>query len=110
MRGNWAIREAVESFSRGRDAMLRLAREPQATATDAPIQTLKRKTGDGRQDGGHHSKRTRMSTRSSSAKATETTSAMMREEAGVPEVEEIEAEEHKPGRLLHCHGQLTAGD
>lgn len=48
-----------------------------------------------------------MSTRSSSTKAAETTSAMMREEAGVPEAEEIEAEEYKPGRLLHCHGQFT---
>lgn len=100
LRGNWAIREAVESFIRGRDAMLRLAREPQASATDAPAQTPKRKADDGTQDGGYNSKRTRMSTRSSSARAAEATSAMMREEAGEPEVEEIEAEEYRPSRLL----------
>lgn len=41
-----------------------------------------------------------MSTRSSSARAAETTSAMMRQEAGDPEVEEIEADEFKPSRLL----------
>lgn len=96
LRGNWAIREAVESFSRGRDAMLRLAREPQAPATDAPTQTPKRKAANGTQDGDHYSKRTRMSTRSSSARAAEATSAMMREEAGVSEVEEVEVEEYTP--------------
>lgn len=112
LRGNWAIREAVESFSRGRDAMLKLAREPQAPVTDAPAHTPKRKAGDGTQDGGHYSKRTRMSTRSSSVRAAEATSAIMREEAGVPEVEEVEVEEYTPGRLLRrtLHGHLSAGD
>jgi E3 ubiquitin-protein ligase RAD18 len=95
LRGNWAIREAVESFTRGRDAMLIVARESQASATDATTQTSKRKAGGSTL---LRSKRTRMFTRSSSARAAETTSAMMREEAGEPDLEEVEAEEYKPSR------------
>lgn len=112
LRGNWAIREAVESFMRGRDAMLSLARESHTSATDATTQTPKRKAGGSTQDSGHNPKRTRMSTRSSSARAAETTSAMMREEAGEPEVEEIEAEEYIPSRLLRppLHCRQSAGD
>lgn len=79
--------------------MLRLAREPPALATDSAAQTPKRKAAHGTKDGGHHPKRTRMSTRSSSAKATEMTSAIMRQEADVVE-EETETEEYTPGRLL----------
>lgn len=95
LRGNWAIREAVEHFTKGRDEMLRLAREPPAAATVATAPTPKRKAADEGVNGG---KRIRMSTRSSSARAAETTAAMMKEEVDIPEAEEVE--EYIPGRLL----------
>lgn len=104
LRGNWAIREAVESFMKGRDTILGVARQPlpstQTSSTDATAQTPKRKAGGNTQDSGHNSKRTRMSTRSSSARSAETTSAMIREETGEQEVEEIEVDEYIPSRLL----------
>lgn len=103
LRGNWAIREAVESFARGRDAILKVARQSQTSATDATAETPKRKAEGSTQGTGHSSKRTRMSTRSSSARAAENTSAMLREEAGEPEVEEIEPDEYIPNDgLVAC--------
>lgn len=95
LRGNWAIREAVDHFTKARDAMLKLAREPPAAAPTAPTSMPKRKAVD---EGVTAGKRTRMSTRSSSARAAETTAAMMREEADIPESEEVE--ECTPGRLV----------
>ncbi|POS80695.1 postreplication repair E3 ubiquitin-protein ligase rad-18 [Diaporthe helianthi] len=107
LRGNWAIREAVESFIKGRDTILSVTRQPQPSAqtssTDATAQTPKRKAGGSEQDAGHILKRTRMSTRLSSARSADTTSAMIREEPGKPEVEEIEADEYIPNDgLVAC--------
>lgn len=95
LRGNWAIRDAVEHFTKARDAILRLAREPPAAVIVAPASTPKRKAAD---EVVNEGKRTRMSTRSSSARSAETTAAMMREEVDIPEAEEVE--EYIPGRLL----------
>ncbi|KUI55182.1 Postreplication repair E3 ubiquitin-protein ligase rad18 [Cytospora mali] len=91
LRGNWAIREAAEHFVKARDAMLKLAREPPAALTVAPASTSKRKAADEAVNGG---KRTRMSTRSSSARSAEATAAMMREEVDIPEADAEEVEEY----------------
>ncbi|KAF3767511.1 hypothetical protein M406DRAFT_252418 [Cryphonectria parasitica EP155] len=91
LRGNWAIREAVEAFVSSREVMLDLARRPLAGETSAgPFATTKRKAREGSTNGESTSKRTRMSTRSSSARAAITTAAMMEQEADVPEAEEVE--------------------
>ncbi|KAG8168226.1 hypothetical protein KVR01_003915 [Diaporthe batatas] len=107
LRGNWAIREAVENFVKDRDTILRMARQPlpsaQTSSVDATPQTPKRKAGGGTQDGGHNSKRTRMSTRSSSARSAETTSAIIRQETGGQELEEVEVDEEIPNDgLVAC--------
>ncbi|ROW08047.1 hypothetical protein VPNG_06104 [Cytospora leucostoma] len=96
LRGNWAIREAVEHFTKARGAMLKLAREPPALATAAPASTPKRKAAD---EGVSEGKRTRMSTRSSSVRAAETTAAMMKEEADIPGAEEVEEYIPDDGRV-----------
>lgn len=95
LRGNWAIRDAVEHFTKARDAMLRLAREPPAAVIVAPASMIKRKAAD---EALYKGKRTRISTRSSSARSAETTAAMMKEEADIPEAKEVE--EYVPGMLL----------
>lgn len=98
LRGNWAIREAVEHFTKARDAMLKLAREPPASAIAATASTPKRKAADDSVNGAKRTRISTRSTRSSSARSAEATAAMMREEADTPEAEEVE--EYIPGRLL----------
>ncbi|KAK3319246.1 hypothetical protein B0H66DRAFT_263772 [Apodospora peruviana] len=82
LRGNWALREAVDAFVKARDNMIRLARTP-AVAPSSP----KRKATevDGHEENSQETKRPRMSTRSSKAKAAEATAAMMRDEFDVPD-------------------------
>lgn len=93
LRGNWAVREAVESFVASRDAMLELARHP--PAADAATSTAKRKAQQQPVDGESTGKRTRRSTRLSSARATATTAARM--DQG-PDVSELEVEEIVTGK------------
>ncbi len=98
LRGNWALREAVDAFSKSRDAMLLFARTPVTVATP---KSPKRKAAElesaSQETAG--SKRPRMTTRSSKAKAAEATAAIMREEIDVPESEEMADYEPEPGTL-----------
>lgn len=93
LRGNWAIREAADTFMQSRNAMLDLARRP--VAVDS-IATPKRKAHEELVNEESANKRTRRSTRSSSARAAITTAAMIGEEVDEPHVEE-EAE-YIPGK------------
>ncbi|ROW05594.1 hypothetical protein VSDG_00283 [Cytospora chrysosperma] len=90
LRGNWAIREAVEHFTKARDAILKLAREPPASVIAATASTPKRKAADDSVNGAKRARISTRSTRSSSARSAEATAAMMREEADTPEAEEVE--------------------
>lgn len=97
LRGNWALREAVDAFVKSRASVLRFAKTPVAAATPT---SPKRKAA-GLTDTGeepHEAKRPRMTTRSSKAKAAEATAAIMREEADVPEGEDIADYEPEPGK------------
>lgn len=79
LRGNWALREAVDAFCKARVEVLAVARKPAASSA-----VPKRKATEG-VDGSPDSKRTRMSTRLSKSKAVEATAAMAQEEVDVPD-------------------------
>ncbi|KAK3324746.1 hypothetical protein B0T19DRAFT_373578 [Cercophora scortea] len=102
LRGNWALREAVDSFVAARDALLQIARAPPAVATTAPS-SPKRKAVDlaGPEEDYPETKRPRMSTRSSKTKSAETTAAMMRAEIDVPESRDTTNYESDDG-LVEC--------
>ncbi|KXX77867.1 hypothetical protein MMYC01_204635 [Madurella mycetomatis] len=88
LRGNWALREAVDAFVKSRAALLQFAR---AAATTTTPGSPKRKAADmdGSAEEAQGNKRPRMTTRSSKAKAVEATAAIMREEADVPESNDV---------------------
>lgn len=100
LRGNWALREAVDAFVSSRDALLRFARTPVAIITPS---SPKRKATEmeGSPEEAQESKRPRMTTRSSKAKAAEATAAIMREEFDIPHQDDAAdyEPEHEPGML-----------
>lgn len=93
LRGNHAIREAVEAFTASRDATLQFARQ---VAAGIPAATPKRKA-DQVADQELAPKRTRMSTRSSSARASKATAAIVAEEDIPKTRESLYQEEYVPG-------------
>ncbi|KAL1843335.1 hypothetical protein VTJ49DRAFT_2152 [Mycothermus thermophilus] len=80
LRGNWALREAVDAFVKARDAILRFARTPVVAAPEASHapKSPKRKAADLEEPS--ETKRPRMATRASKAKAVEANAAVMRDE------------------------------
>lgn len=94
LRVNHAMREAVDAFTGSRDAILQFARQ---AAVGVPATTPKRKA-DEEADESSAPKRTRMSTRSSSAKASKATAAIMEQEADISETKEEEP--YVPGKPL----------
>lgn len=98
LRGNWALREAADAFVKSRDAILRFAKTSQTVSTTS---SPKRKAADMDAPGEDppENKRPRMSTRSSKTRAAETTAAMMRDEADIPEPEDTAEYEPEPGML-----------
>lgn len=115
LRGNWALREAVDAFVKSRDALLRFARTPVAgdntAAAAAAAGSPKRKAaemddGSGGDQQQQQHKRLRMATRSSKAKAAEATAAMVREEADMSEPHETaDCDEPEPS-TPHCFHSL----
>ncbi|KAK4202816.1 putative postreplication repair E3 ubiquitin-protein ligase rad-18 [Triangularia verruculosa] len=93
LRGNWALREAVEAFVGARDAVLKFARTPVPTA---PSKSPKRKAAevDDSDDEFQESKRPRRSTRNRKAKGSETSSQITIEdsEGELPESIDVEDE------------------
>ncbi|KAL2266926.1 hypothetical protein VTJ83DRAFT_4203 [Remersonia thermophila] len=94
LRGNWALREAVEAFVKARDAILRFARTPVAAAPEASQapKSPKRKAAD--LEGPSEAKRPRMATRASKAKAVEANAAVMRDE--IEASDEDDATDYQP--------------
>ena len=97
LRGNWALREAVDAFTKSRDTLLQYAKRPPEVA--APVSPKRKasymeETGEG---SWQESKRLRMSTRSSRAKAAEATATMAREEADLDSPEYDDGAGYEPG-------------
>lgn len=98
LRGNWALREAVDAFVKTRPAILEIAQTP---AAPPPRQSSPKRKADeldasssqSIQDG----KRLRMSTRSSKTRGAQATAAMAREEADLYIEDPIEEEPYQPG-------------
>ncbi|KAK3338527.1 uvs-2 protein [Neurospora tetraspora] len=87
LRGNWALREAVEAFKDSRKALLEFARAPptiQAAPPDlaGPSSPTKRKATEmeGAKEEDQETKRPRRSTRSTKTRASELTAAILQEE------------------------------
>lgn len=98
LRGNWALREAVDAFVRSRAALLQFARTAVTAVTPgSPKRKAVEMDGSGEEAQGN--KRPRMTTRSSKAKAVEATAAIMREEADVPESSDVVDYEPETGTL-----------
>ena len=90
LRGNWAMREAVDAFTKSRPAIIQFARNPPVTVSP---RSPKRKAPDVQES---ETKRSRMSTRSSKARAAELTTTMIRETDDIIEINDTEDDE--PGR------------
>jgi E3 ubiquitin-protein ligase RAD18 len=98
LRGNWALREAVDAFVKSRDVVLQFARTPAPVTTPKSPKRKATEWEDPVQEA-QGNKRPRMTTRSSKARAVEATAAMMREEVDVPENEDSADYEPEPGML-----------
>ncbi|KAK3949971.1 hypothetical protein QBC32DRAFT_347768 [Pseudoneurospora amorphoporcata] len=85
LRGNWALREAVEAFTKSRRAILDFARAPPPalqSPTEQSNSPTKRKATemDGAKEEDQETKRPRRSTRSTKTRAAELTAAILQEE------------------------------
>ncbi|KAK3391118.1 hypothetical protein B0H63DRAFT_132255 [Podospora didyma] len=103
LRGNWAMREAVDAFVQSRDVILKFART-QPTAEAAVPRSPKRKAAesDGTEYGGQENKRPRISTRSSAARGEQATAAIMRDEWEVPEDHDFGGNFEPDDGLVSC--------
>lgn len=99
LRGNWALREAVDAFTPSRPAMLEFARtwqQPLGAAPASPKRTASQMEDVHGGDNNNLSKRPRMSTRSSKTKAAESTAAILRDEVDAPESKD--PMDYEPGK------------
>jgi len=111
LRGNWALREAVDSFCRARVAILAFAREPvpqssQSSVESRPASPRKRGVDDDDDEdleSRRGTKRIRRSARRSKRKAMEATTAIAQAEADVPQsgADGMDFEPGKPPRMIH---------
>lgn len=104
LRGNWALREAVESFTSCRVAILEFARKP---ATVAPVAPPKRKVcevEDSEDKDEPTPKRTRRSTRSRSTRGAEAMAAMAQEEVEVSGSDAADEYKPEPGTIVYPDG------
>lgn len=108
LRGNWALREAVDAFTKARKALLEVARTPQQLEDTIPASPPKRSSSqmEDIEDGNdvNSSKRPRMSTRSSRTKGAEATAAIMRAEVGAPE--NRDQMDYEPGKAPRSTCQI----
>lgn len=93
LRGNWALREAVDAFTAARAALLQVARAP----PPAPASPKRKAEDDIKDDEAAGRKKLRMSTRRSKTRAAEATAAMMKEEVDVIEIRDEENVDYVPG-------------
>ncbi|KAK0701646.1 hypothetical protein B0T26DRAFT_660355 [Lasiosphaeria miniovina] len=87
LRGNWALREAVDAFVASRDTILRFARTPAVTAVPRSPKRKAAEVGYTQDENSQDVKRHRTSSRlrSSKARGAEATAEMMRDEVDVPD-------------------------
>jgi E3 ubiquitin-protein ligase RAD18 len=97
LRGNWALREAVDAFVKSRDAIMQFATTPVTVSTPRSPKRKAKELEEPMQEG--QNKRPRMTTRSSKAKATEANAVLIREEVDVVESEDTPDYEPEPGMV-----------
>jgi E3 ubiquitin-protein ligase RAD18 len=97
LRGNWALREAVDAFVKSRDAIMQFATTPVTVSTPRSPKRKAKELEEPMQEG--QNKRPRMTTRSSKAKAAEANAGLMREEVDVAESEDTPDYEPEPGMV-----------
>lgn len=115
LRGNWALREAVEAFTKSRKAILEFARAPptiQAAPPDqsGPSSPSKRKATemDGAKEEDQETKRPRRSTRSTKTRAAELTAAILHEEEdATPSADPDYVDQPPDDGLVECPICLT---
>jgi len=93
LRGNWALREAVDAFCNARAAILQVAWAP--PPEPLRVSSPKRKGVPDEVEDAPESKRLRSSARQSKIRAAETAAAIARDEADVPE--DPDGDEYEPG-------------
>lgn len=96
LRGNWALREAVDSFKACRAVILEFARKPPPSATVASPKRKATEVEESEYEEDHRPKRTRRSTRSTRTRGAEAAAAMSQEEMYSPE-RDGPADEYLPG-------------
>lgn len=97
LRGNWALREAVDSFKECRAVILEFARKPPPAATVASPKRKAVEVEDSEYEEEHRPKRSRRTTRLTRARGAEATAAISQEEIYSPERDDP-ADEYIPGR------------
>jgi len=113
LRGNWALREAVDAFVKSRDELLRFAKTP----APAPNPGSPKRKAPELDENIQETKRPRMSTRSTRSKGAEATAAIMQSEADSyeetepayePEPSITASQKRKPNRIMLTQFQTTA--
>ncbi|KAH6632770.1 hypothetical protein F5144DRAFT_262550 [Chaetomium tenue] len=94
LRGNWALREAVDAFVKSRNTIMEFATTPVSVPTPRSPKRKATELEEPLQEG--QNKRPRMATRSSKAKAVEANAVLMREEVDVVESEDTPDYEPEP--------------
>ena len=92
LRGNWALREAVDAFVQSRDEMLRFARTPTLAATSGSSKRKARDTVDD-ENVARQSKKSRTSERSKKTKAAEAVAVIARDE--IEDTEDSDADNYE---------------
>ena len=103
LRGNWALREAVEAFTKARKTNMEFATTPTVQAAQAgPSSPTKRKATemDGTKED-QETKRPRRSTRSTKTRAAELTAAILQEEEDTTPSADPDYVDQPPGSFLH---------
>ncbi|EAQ87190.1 hypothetical protein CHGG_03809 [Chaetomium globosum CBS 148.51] len=95
LRGNWALREAVDAFVKSRNTIMQFATTPVSVSTPRSPKRKATELEEPLQEA--QNKRPRMTTRSSKAKAVEANAVLMREEVDVVESEDTPDYEPEPG-------------
>ncbi len=83
LRGNWALREAVDAFCQARVTVLAIARTPKSTEPVERAGYPQKRAAEDDSDHRHEPKRARVETRQSKAKALQAVTAQANEEADI---------------------------
>ncbi|OIW32157.1 DNA repair protein rad18 [Coniochaeta ligniaria NRRL 30616] len=102
LRGNWALREAVDCFKECRASILEFARKPAPVTTAASPKRKAAEVEDSEDGAERTPKRPRRSTRSSRSRGAEATPALSQEEVYSPQRSEVADEYIPDDGLVAC--------